>query len=143
MTRRTAIRYIAAPAILHGRYSLFAQSPAEYSARAIGILQETPVVDLLNQFRFPDYSEKPPRIEHWRHRPETFTGEDADVYQNSGINVFALGSAASDWRKPDKHQALEKIEDLTLLSDIFPTGYDGAVKAGVTTGSTVYVAAPI
>jgi glutathione-independent formaldehyde dehydrogenase len=41
---------------------------------------------------------------------------------------------------PDKDRALEKIEDLTLLSDIFPTGYDGAVKAGVTTGSTVYVA---
>src|SRR6202167_5514653 len=41
---------------------------------------------------------------------------------------------------PDKDQALEKIEHLTLLSDIFPTGYDGAVKAGVTTGSTVYVA---
>src|SRR5664279_5096313 len=41
---------------------------------------------------------------------------------------------------PDKDQALEKIEDLTLLSDIFPTGYDGAVKAGVTSGSTVYVA---
>ena len=31
---------------------------------------------------------------------------------------------------PDKDQALEKIEDLTLLSDILPTGYDGAVKAG-------------
>jgi glutathione-independent formaldehyde dehydrogenase len=41
---------------------------------------------------------------------------------------------------PDKDQALDKIEDLTLLSDIFPTGYDGALKAGVTTGSTVYVA---
>src|ERR1700724_1055138 len=41
---------------------------------------------------------------------------------------------------PDKVQALEKIEDLALLTDIFPTGYDGAVKAGVTTGSTVYVA---
>src|SRR6201995_1737553 len=41
---------------------------------------------------------------------------------------------------PDKDQAMEKIEDLTLLSDIFPTGYHGAVKAGVTTGSMVYVA---
>src|SRR5215471_3134161 len=41
---------------------------------------------------------------------------------------------------PNKDRALEKIEDLTLLSDIFPTGYDGAIKAGVTTGSTVYVA---
>jgi glutathione-independent formaldehyde dehydrogenase len=34
---------------------------------------------------------------------------------------------------PDKERAMEKIEDLTLLSDIFPTGYDGAIKAGVTT----------
>jgi glutathione-independent formaldehyde dehydrogenase len=41
---------------------------------------------------------------------------------------------------PDKAQAMEKIQDLTLLSDIFPTGYHGAVTAGVTTGSTVYVA---
>src|SRR3954451_10253241 len=40
---------------------------------------------------------------------------------------------------PDKDQAMEKILDLTMLSDIFPTGYHGCVKAGVTTGSTVYV----
>jgi glutathione-independent formaldehyde dehydrogenase len=41
---------------------------------------------------------------------------------------------------PDRDQALEKILDLTMLSDIFPTGYHGAVTAGVTTGSNVYVA---
>jgi glutathione-independent formaldehyde dehydrogenase len=41
---------------------------------------------------------------------------------------------------PDREQALEKILDLTMLSDIFPTGYHGARSAGVTTGSTVYVA---
>src|SRR5438067_4130970 len=41
---------------------------------------------------------------------------------------------------PDKAQALEKIRDLTCLTDIFPTGYHGAVSAGVTSGSTVYVA---
>src|SRR5688500_3164515 len=41
---------------------------------------------------------------------------------------------------PDKDQALEKIKDLTLLSDIFPTGYHGAVTAGVGPGSIVYVA---
>jgi glutathione-independent formaldehyde dehydrogenase len=43
-------------------------------------------------------------------------------------------------RFPDREQALEKILDLTMLSDIFPTGYHGAFTAGVTTGSTVYVA---
>jgi len=41
---------------------------------------------------------------------------------------------------PNKEEAMAKIKDLTLLSDIFPTGYHGAVTAGVTTGSIVYVA---
>jgi glutathione-independent formaldehyde dehydrogenase len=41
---------------------------------------------------------------------------------------------------PDKDQAMEKILDLTMLSDIFPTGYHGCLTAGVTSGSTVYVA---
>ncbi len=49
----------------------------------------------------------------------------------------------ADWnllKFPDSEQAMEKILDLTMLSDIFPTGYHGAYTAGVTTGSTVYVA---
>jgi len=49
----------------------------------------------------------------------------------------------ADWnvlKFPDRDQAMEKILDLTMLSDIFPTGYHGAYTAGVTTGSTVYVA---
>jgi glutathione-independent formaldehyde dehydrogenase len=41
---------------------------------------------------------------------------------------------------PDKAQAMAKIRDLTCLSDILPTGYHGAVSAGVGPGSTVYVA---
>src|SRR2546425_2533664 len=41
---------------------------------------------------------------------------------------------------PDKAQAMEKIRDLTCLSDILPTGYHGAVSAGVGPGSIVYVA---
>ena len=40
----------------------------------------------------------------------------------------------------DKDQAMEKIRDLTLLSDIFPTGYHGAVTAGVGPGTIVYIA---
>ena len=49
----------------------------------------------------------------------------------------------ADWnllKFPDKDQAMEKILDLTMLSDIFPTGYHGCVSAGVTSGSTVYIA---
>jgi len=49
----------------------------------------------------------------------------------------------ADWnllRFPDKDQAMSKLTDLTMLSDIFPTGYHGAVSAGVKPGSTVYIA---
>jgi glutathione-independent formaldehyde dehydrogenase len=49
----------------------------------------------------------------------------------------------ADWnllRFPDKDQAMAKILDLAMLADIFPTGYHGCVTAGVTTGSTVYIA---
>ncbi len=49
----------------------------------------------------------------------------------------------ADWnllKFPDRDQAMEKILDLTMLSDIFPTGFHGAYTAGVGPGSTVYVA---
>ena len=49
----------------------------------------------------------------------------------------------ADWNLlpfPDRDQAMEKILDLTMLSDIFPTGYHGCVSAGVGPGSTVYIA---
>ena len=49
----------------------------------------------------------------------------------------------ADWnllKFPDRDQAMEKILDLTMLSDIFPTGFHGAFTAGVKAGSTVYVA---
>ncbi len=49
----------------------------------------------------------------------------------------------ADWnllKFPDKEQAMEKILDLTMLSDIFPTGFHGAFTAGVKSGSTVYIA---
>jgi len=42
-------------------------------------------------------------------------------------------------RFPDK-EWMEKIRDLTSLSDILPTGFHGAVTAKVGVGSTVYVA---
>jgi glutathione-independent formaldehyde dehydrogenase len=48
----------------------------------------------------------------------------------------------ADWNAlkfPDKDQAMEKMRDLTCLSDILPTGYHGCVSAGVKTGSTVMI----
>src|SRR5436309_9301528 len=41
---------------------------------------------------------------------------------------------------PDRDQAMAKIRDLTVLSDIFPTGTHAAITAALTTASTGYVA---
>ncbi|MCG7599764.1 formaldehyde dehydrogenase, glutathione-independent [Halomonas sp. McH1-25] len=41
---------------------------------------------------------------------------------------------------PDRDQAMSQIRDLTMLSDILPTGFHGALNAKVGVGSTVYVA---
>ncbi|MEV0970922.1 formaldehyde dehydrogenase, glutathione-independent [Microtetraspora glauca] len=49
----------------------------------------------------------------------------------------------ADWNLltfPDKDRAMEKILDLAMLADIFPTGFHGCVTAGVGPGSTVYIA---
>ena len=49
----------------------------------------------------------------------------------------------ADWnllKFADKEQAMEKIVDLTMLSDIFPTGFHGAKTAGIGPGDTAYIA---
>lgn len=101
-TRRAALGWLAAgtlaaPAILRGGYRLFADSQNSYSERCIRLVQGSVVVDLLNQFRFPDYSQKPPLIERWLRKPGSFTAEDAALYRESGITAFALGSGSNDY----------------------------------------------
>lgn len=96
LTRRAALTGLSA-AILQKRYCLFAQSPTTYSARAVSLIEETPTVDLLNQFRFPDYRDNPPKSERWLEHPETFTAAEAAPYLSSGLNVFALGSGSGNY----------------------------------------------
>ena len=96
LTRRRILCGISA-SILTNRLRLFAQSDAEYSKRAVRLVEESPVLDLLNQFRFQDFGEKPPKIDRWLARPETFTAADAEAYLSSGINVFALGSGPDEY----------------------------------------------
>ena len=104
VTRRTAISTAAAglagaPFMLRGRFRVFAQPATEYSSRAVRLMQETPVVDLLNQFLFQDYSERPPKIERWLTKAGSFTAADAERYKGSGINVFALGHGPGDFQQ--------------------------------------------
>jgi membrane dipeptidase len=52
---------------------------------------------LLNQFQFPDFSIRPPKIEQWLTMPGTFTGDDAARYRASGITSFSLGAGSGNF----------------------------------------------
>jgi membrane dipeptidase len=102
MNRRRAVVAIGlglagAPAILRGRYQLFAQSQARYSARCVKLMEENLVVDLLNQFRFPDFREKPPRINRWLMQNGSLSAEDAAIYRGSGLTALATGHGADSY----------------------------------------------
>src|SRR5688572_8433519 len=102
VSRRTALAQlgaavIAAPAILRGRYRGFPASATEYSARCVKLMEESVVVDLLNQFRFQDFAERPPRIDRWLNEPGSLTAADADLYRSSGMTALALGHGASSY----------------------------------------------
>jgi membrane dipeptidase len=60
-------------------------------------MQENFVVDLLNQFRFPDYAEKPPRATRWLTEPGSLTPDDAALYRGSGLTGLALGHSVEDY----------------------------------------------
>ena len=77
---------------------------------------------------------------------------------NPAVSCGAYGFNLGDWqggqaeylftpyadfnllRFPDKEQAMSKIRDLALLSDILPTAFHGLMEAGAKPGSTVYIA---
>jgi membrane dipeptidase len=60
-------------------------------------MESSIVVDLLNQFRFQDYSEQPPRIDRWLREPGAMTAADADVYRGSKMTAVALGHSPANY----------------------------------------------
>ncbi len=138
VTRRDALRALAigaaAPAILRGRYRVFAG--AEYSDRAIRLMHESVVVDLLNQFQFEDFAIKPPKIEQWLGDPGTFTSDDVARYRDSGITCLALGAGAQNYEQglrffADWNSFLAGYSDwLTRIGNV--SDFARAKKAGKT-----------
>ena len=99
MRRRDAFKAIAAvlaaPAVLRGRFQLFAGSPATYSTRCIALVQRSLVVDMLSQFKLGAFLDvlggAGPHVTNWFSRPESFTAADFERYRSSGITVFHIG----------------------------------------------------
>lgn len=74
---------LAAPMLNRGRYRIFANSPVEYSSRAIDLVRQSLVVDMLGPFTL-DFAKQ----NKWFTNPESFTASDLQPYKDSGINVF-------------------------------------------------------
>ena len=131
---RLAAGVLVAPAILRGRHVLFERQGQGYSARAIRLVQEGVVVDLLNQFRFADFAEKPPRAMLWLSKARSMTPADWEVYRTSGYTVICLGHSPADYADGMRFFAqwngflAEYPEWFTRIDDA--SDFDRAKKAG-------------
>ncbi len=96
-TRRTTLKAaaIAAPFFNRNRYALFAQSPHEYSERAVRLVRESLVIDMLNQFLYR--RDMQPKLWQWLTEPGAFTRADFDQFLGSGINAINFGNAADNY----------------------------------------------
>lgn len=96
VSRRTflcsAVAAATAPAFLRGRYRVFASSTKEYPERVVRLMQESLVVDMLNQFlyRFDQKDLK----DKWLTEPGAFTRADFDRFKSSGVHVVNFGDGA-------------------------------------------------
>jgi membrane dipeptidase len=81
---------IAAPMINLNRFQIFANSTAEYSAKAIDLVKQSTVLDMLCVLTL-DFN----KLNKWMADPESFTAADFQPFKDSGINVihhaFGLG----------------------------------------------------
>src|SRR5687767_7778792 len=84
---------IAAPMLNRGRYRIFANSPVEYTSRAIDLVQQSVLIDMLGPFTL-DFAKQ----NRWFTNPESFSASDLAPYKESGINVFhvAVGLGGPD-----------------------------------------------
>jgi len=91
ITRRTMLKrtglaaaaVVSVPMLNRGRFRLFANSPAEYSTKAIDLVGRSTVIDMLSVMTL-DFNKEAV----WFKDPETFSAADTKPYFDSGINVF-------------------------------------------------------
>ncbi len=94
-TRRAALALIAAPFFNRGRFALWGQSGPEYSERAVRLVRESLVIDMLNQFLYrQDMQDK---LRDWFSKPGAFTHADFQKFRDSGITAASFGNSADSY----------------------------------------------
>jgi len=98
ISRRGAIKaaaIAAAPFFNRGRFALFAQSTTQYSERAIRLVRESLVIDMLNQFLYRQ--DMQPKLREWLTKPGAFTEADFERFRDSGITAASFGHGANSY----------------------------------------------
>ncbi len=97
ISRRSLLRdaafVLGAPLLNRGRFSLFAQGEAEYSARTLDLVRESTVIDMLGLLTL-DFK----KLWAWRTDPACFQPTDLKKLKDSGITIFhpAVGYTEGD-----------------------------------------------
>ena len=95
LLRNVAAATLAAPFFNRGRFRLFAQSTAEYSERAVRLVRESLVIDMLNQFLYR--TDLQPKLRQWLSQPGAFTAADFQRFLDSGINAISFGNGSDTY----------------------------------------------
>lgn len=124
-----------APFISLGRVRAFAgQRAIEYSTRAVDLVGESTVVDMLGPFKIGATT--------WFQKPETFTAAELQRFRDSGINVFHIASGVGGadaytnvlrflglWNGflAHHHDSLMRIDSVASLDAVNRTGKVGVL----------------
>lgn len=121
MNRREALKLglgaagavVAAPMINLGRYRLFAGGVTEYSKRAVKLVTESTVIDMLSPFYISDSLMTKQLTD-----PDSWGPEAQKMFRESGINVFhiAVGTGGPD--------AFQQTQEFVALWDGFLAAHD-------------------
>jgi len=88
------------PYINSNSYRLFAGTSRRYSAKAVSLVEETDVIDMLGSFHDDITTRKgKPLNETWLEQPAAFTAEDYKYVRSSGIKIFAFGDMIPEYDK--------------------------------------------
>ena len=84
---------VAAPFVNRNRYQIFADSKTEYSKRAVDLIGQSTVIDMLGLLTL-DFGKQA----KWMADPESFTTADLQPFKDSGINIIhpAIGLGGPD-----------------------------------------------
>src|SRR6266513_972589 len=116
ITRRGSLKRLGAlaagafvaPMINCKRFQVFAQSTGKYSVRAIDLLRQSTVLDMLNPFTLVGVVAmfKGDKRATWFTNPETFNAQDLQRFKDSRIDVMHIGVGTSG---PDAYEQTLKF----------------------------------